>query len=139
VRFAATLLAQKLSERYGLELTVAEEDRLAGSNAIALGEPDAGARTLASLPAPAARPEAYALRVGAGGAAIAAGDRRGLVYGVETLLQMLEESQGRVSAPACLVQDAPRLAFRGVHLFLPARDQLEYTRRLIRTCWYPCA
>ena len=137
VRFSASLLSEKLGERYGLEPAVAEIDAVSSTDAIVVGQ--AGVIGQSALPPPTApkSPEAYAMRVDAAAATIAAGDRRGLVYGVETLLQLLEESEGRVSAPACLVKDAPRLAFRGVHLFLPARDQIEYTTRLIRYLLVP--
>lgn len=136
VHFAAELLTSKLAEKYGLCLTVVEDGQVPAGGAIAIH------RTTDQGPAPAPlsppnRPEAYAVRIDDGQAVIAAGDRRGLVYGVEAFLQLLEEDRTRVSAPACLVEDAPRLAFRGVHLFLPARDQLEYTRRLIRYLLVP--
>ncbi|MFC1525738.1 family 20 glycosylhydrolase [Candidatus Latescibacterota bacterium] len=136
-RFAASLLVEKLDERFGLGLTVSEDAAVGPMQVIVVARPEAIGPAAAALPATADQAEAYAMRVDAAAAAVAAGDRRGLVYGVEALLQLLEESEGGVSAPACLVVDAPRLAFRGAHLFLPARDQIEYTKRLIRYLLVP--
>ncbi|MFA6108787.1 MAG: family 20 glycosylhydrolase [Candidatus Latescibacterota bacterium] len=135
ISFAADLLTSKLDERYGLRLTVAEKGHVPAGCAIAIGR-SKGRPGPPYLPPPSWS-ETYCLRIDDGYAALAATDRRGLIYGVETFLQLLEERETQVSAPACRVEDVPRLPFRGVHLFLPARDQLEYTRRLIRYLLVP--
>ncbi|MFH1569767.1 MAG: beta-N-acetylhexosaminidase, partial [Gemmatimonadota bacterium] len=137
-RFAAALLAGKLEERLGLRLAVREDGDLSSPHALCLQpRTAAGAGGRVSAPGPASEPESYALQIDAGGATVAAGDRRGLVYAVETLLQLLEEHDGALRAPACRIEDAPRLPFRGVHLFLPARDQIGYFKRLVRYLLVP--
>ncbi|MBN1641694.1 MAG: family 20 glycosylhydrolase [Anaerolineae bacterium] len=137
-RFAATLLAEKLGETYGWTVPVTgKEGQAPAPGAIWIGEPGAfPARRRAALLAPSA-PESYVLDVRAEEAILLAGDRRGLVYGVETLLQLLAAGDPAPSAAPCLIRDAPRLPFRGVHLFLPARDQIAFAKRLIRYLLVP--
>ena len=151
-RFAAELLSEKVSERFGLQMAVVASDAVRSDLAICVGapgtagevgaappDPEAAAISVGgpgTTPPPADEPESYAVRVEAAGATIAAHGRRGLVYGVEALLQLLERrddgGSAAVAADACLIEDTPRLAFRGAHLFLPARDQIDYFKRLVR-------
>ena len=48
--------------------------------------------------------------------------------GGETLLKLFRDG----SFPVCTVEDAPFVPFRGVHLYLPAPDQINFTKRLPR-------
>ena len=70
----------------------------------------------------------YRLDVGADGAEIRASDLRGFVQGVETLIKLVRD--GKI--PTCHIEDAPFCVFRGVHLFLPAPDQMDFCKRLIK-------
>ncbi len=136
-RFAAMLLAEELAARFGLALPVVAREDLAPRTVWvgALGS-DRGAPPGDALKVPSG-PEGYALRTDAGGAVLRAGDRRGLLYGAGALLELLQPEAGGLVAPSRLIRDEPRLPFRGVHLFLPAPDQLDYTRRLIRHLLVP--
>ncbi|HLZ47336.1 MAG TPA: family 20 glycosylhydrolase, partial [Candidatus Limnocylindria bacterium] len=58
--------------------------------------------------------EAYALDVTPDRIEIAARDRRGLVYGAQTLRQLASASPGAI--PAVRIDDAPRFRWRGLHL-----------------------
>lgn len=69
----------------------------------------------------------YTLSVSEEGVILSASDRKGFVQGVETVFKLLNEK----GLPFCKVSDAPFCEFRGVHLFLPAEDQMEFTKRLI--------
>ncbi len=59
---------------------------------------------------------------------IAASDLRGFVMGAETLIKLIDNGQ----IPVCTIKDAPFMNFRGVHLYLPAPDQLDFAKRLIK-------
>ena len=59
---------------------------------------------------------------------INAADLRGFVQGVETLVKLIDGD----TVPACQIEDDPFCAFRGVHLFLPAPDQMDFAKRLIK-------
>ncbi len=69
-------------------------------------------------------PEAYVLDIGGDGIIIEGGSQAGVLYGVETLLQLLPSSVygGGVALPtmvgACRVEDAPRFEYRGFMLDL---------------------
>jgi hypothetical protein len=136
--FAATMLAEKLEETFGWTVPVTREQGQAlPAGTILIGKPGELLHLASTdLPSPE-RQEGYTLKVEAQGATILAADRRGLIHGVETLLQLLTLSDQAPAAAPCLIQDAPRMPFRGVHLFLPARDQIEYTKRLIRYLLVP--
>ena len=134
--FAASMLADKLGENCGWEIPVVREGGEKPVGAILVGRPGESASLDAVGLASPEKEEGYALKVEAEGVAILAGDRRGLVYGAETFLQLLG-TEDRMTAAPCVVEDAPRLQFRGAHLFLPARDQLDYAKRLIRYLLVP--
>jgi hypothetical protein len=57
--------------------------------------------------------ESYEIVVNKNGAEIRAKSSAGLYYGVQTLLQMVEETNGEAVLPAARVQDWPALAYRG--------------------------
>lgn len=64
-------------------------------------------------------PEGYRLEVRPGRIEIRARTGAGAFYAMQTLRQLLPvraEPQGRLSVPACLIEDAPRFAYRGMHL-----------------------
>jgi len=110
----ARFLAEHIEARWGLRLPV----NAAGRAGIAL-------RRRAGLPA-----EAYSLRCDRRGLVIE-GDERGLFYGAQTLLQMLRREDDHVTAPAVRVHDAPVARVRGLHIYMPGRDNLGYCKRLL--------
>jgi hypothetical protein len=135
--FAAAMLAEKLQETFGRNVPVAQEEKQVRAGTILIGKPGESTLLASAGPPSPGRPEGYALEVEAQRVAILAADRRGLIYGVESFLQLLAAGDRAPAAAPCLVVDAPRLPFRGVHLFLPAREQIDYTKRLIRHLLVP--
>ena len=77
---------------------------------------------------PAIAAGGYRLSVREGGIMLAASDLRGFVQSGETLIKLIRNGE----IPACDVEDTPFCAFRGVHLFLPAPDQMDFCKRLIK-------
>ena len=132
-RFAAGLFAEKVAERFGISLDTVEcgEGEMP-VGAILLGRPGETATLDREQGSRDLKPEGYALTVGGSGVRLLAPDRRGLIYGAETLLQLLQPTDGGASAEACTIDDHPRMEFRGVHIYLPARDEIPYAKRLIR-------
>jgi len=112
---AGQILKEKFFERTGITLT---ED----SNGDILLITDA------SVPADGCR-----LEVNRDGARISASNLRGFVYGAETFLKLVTAD----GIPAVTVDDAPMVPFRGVHLFIPSEDKMEFARRLIKYCLSP--
>lgn len=64
---------------------------------------------------------------------IYASDRRGLIYGVETVLQMIKGDK----IIECEITDSPYMPLRGVHLGLPPREEIPFFYRLIRYLLVP--
>lgn len=60
--------------------------------------------------------------------AIRASNLRGFVMGVETLLKLIDDYM----IPEVSIRDEPAHAFRGVHLFIPSMENMDYAKRLIK-------
>ena len=73
-------------------------------------------------------PDGYLLDVNKDGAVITAQNHRGLVMGAETLVKLATKNGIR----AAKISDSPRLPFRGVHLFVPSAESMEFANRLIK-------
>jgi hexosaminidase len=61
------------------------------------------------------RDEAYQLKVTAHSISIS-GERSGVFYGVQSLLQLIHENGRQLSVPAVMINDAPNFAYRGLML-----------------------
>ena len=107
---AAAILCDKFTEATGIELSVCSEGRIVFTSDDTIPE------------------NGYKLSVTSEQIRISASDLRGFVMGVETLVKLVD---GR-RIPVCSVEDAPFMNFRGVHLFLPAPDQMDFAKRLIK-------
>ncbi len=69
----------------------------------------------------------FRLEIREDGAEIYASDLRGFVYGAETVVKLFEKG----TLPICRISDKPAMAFRGVHLWLPARENIPFFKRLV--------
>jgi hypothetical protein len=76
--------------------------------------------------------EGYLLRMAEDGVVIAGAEVRGLFYGVQTFLQMIERQGRSLAVPCGRTIDQPVHPFRGVHLYIPPRREIPYVKRLIR-------
>jgi len=110
VVFAARLLTERFEEEFGRRPRLVEEG---GEGSIVISKD------------PSVGPEGYRLEMGRR-SVLAAPDRRGLVYGVESLVQLLR------SGVRCSVEDGPAMDLRGVHLYMPGRKDLDFFKRLVR-------
>lgn len=75
----------------------------------------------------------YCLRVDQDGVVISAADRKGMVQGIETVLKLATD--GKI--PYCQIDDEPFCEFRGVHLFLPAEEEMDFAKMLVRDLLSP--
>ncbi len=107
---ALPVLQEKLAEQTGISTVVAAEGkiRLCEDREV----PEGG----------------YRLTVGAENIFLHAADLRGFVQGAEVLCKLVRAGE----VPACQLNDAPFCPFRGVHLYLPAPDQMDFAKRLIK-------
>ena len=122
-RFAADWLRGRLSEAFDLQLPVRH-----------LSEPAAalpGTIALAKLAGGAANQ--YAIHADADACSLAAADRLGLVYAVETLIRLVKDE----TIAAATLADQPFLTLRGVHIGLPERSEIPFVKRLIKELLVP--
>lgn len=62
------------------------------------------------------QPEGYKLSVTAKRIKITGHDEAGVFYGLQSLIQLLKVSGGKVTVRSCAIIDYPRFAYRGMHL-----------------------
>lgn len=60
--------------------------------------------------------EAYSISIGKEGIAISSYDNKGALYGVQTLLQLIEEHKNDLQLPYLDIEDEPKFGYRGMHL-----------------------
>jgi len=75
--------------------------------------------------------EGYFLAVYDRYAAIIGADPHGVFYGVQSLLQLID-NLGCSSIPSMIVRDWPYKPIRGFHLYLPSRDNVGFLVRFIK-------
>ncbi|WP_018626210.1 beta-N-acetylhexosaminidase [Niabella aurantiaca] len=103
----AVYLKEQLLKQCGLALPVETAAAAGGENGIWL-QRDASVNKM---------PGAYVLEATEEGVIIRANDRPGIIYGIQTLLQVLPLSKaGNIALPLFTVTDHPRFAYRGMHL-----------------------
>ncbi len=79
----------------------------------------------------AAAPEAYTLSVTPDAIDLSASTHAGIFYGIQTLAQLIP-TDGRNAIPALIIQDAPRFAYRGMHLDVGRHFfSVEFVKRYI--------
>ncbi|MFO7668452.1 MAG: glycoside hydrolase family 20 zincin-like fold domain-containing protein, partial [Bacteroidales bacterium] len=84
------------------------------------------------------RPEGYQLVVTSSAVIVAGSDISGLFYGIQSLFQLVdyqgrgEGFQGRASIRGVLISDKPFKPFRGIHVYLPARDDIPFFKKFIK-------
>lgn len=79
---------------------------------------------------PAAKPESYTLTVDGGGVAIRGGDAAGVLYGIQTLRQLIPASphrQSSVRIPRARIADAPLFSYRGLQIDVARHFQSKQT------------
>ncbi len=124
------ILSAELLRLHGRKLPVL--DGAAGNVRLILENDRGAADVISTLPGASlyrqhAGPESYLLDAQKNGVTIVAATPRGLLYGVQTLLQMF---RGVELAGASII-DYPQLAFRGLHICLFPNTELAAVRQAI--------
>jgi len=117
LNFAANYLQERLLERFGIKLPIVED----GEKAIYLG-------CCQDI-----QKEGYKVSVKNDGVKLLASGRLGLLYAVETLVQLC--SKGKIQT--CEIEDYPYISIRGFHFGLPPREEIDFAKRLIRYVLIP--
>jgi len=132
----AGLLREEMRRLHGVQLSVSREAPARAAIILALANTPAGKSWLAKT---ASRElwrtkhngEAYLLEAGDSRAVLVAESPRGLVYGVQTLLQLVRPNasgEGMELAGARIV-DYPQLGFRGIHICIFPNTELAAVRQ----------
>ena len=67
--------------------------------------------------------EGYILQVTSKNAVVAANSRKGALFGLESLRQLIIVNVGKVTIQQAMVKDVPKFPFRGIKLYLPTIQQ----------------
>jgi hypothetical protein len=76
--------------------------------------------------------EGYILSVTEKSVLVAANNKNGALYGMESLRQIINEKDGKLTIPALFVKDSPQYAFRGIKLYLPGRENIQFFKRFVK-------
>jgi hypothetical protein len=137
--FLARFLTHELSDRYDQQPPVKRTSSWAGSERFIL---------MGSIQNPLVRQycaqhqveiteknpghEGYVLRVDESGVLIAGSDGAGAFYGLQSLRQLIVKADTGLEIRGASIRDWPDKPFRGVKLYLPGRDDIQFFRRFIR-------
>jgi hypothetical protein len=142
--FLAASLVNELGDRFGLHLkiqratTMRAETMSADSRAILMGsvqnplvmQVSAEMDLTSSLQGLGS--EGYVLRSGGNIVLVAGNDDRGAFYGLQSLRQLLTNDNGQLRLRGVQIRDWPDKPFRGIYLFLPGRDHIQFFKRFVR-------
>ncbi|MFV2066443.1 MAG: glycoside hydrolase family 20 zincin-like fold domain-containing protein [Pirellulales bacterium] len=137
----ARLLAHEMQRLHDVKLTVTSgaSSKPGPSITLALAGSPEGGTVLEKMagkvkwPPPRNAEEGYLLEVGSHEAVLFAESQRGLVYGCQTLLQLVRqgpEGKGKQFLGA-RIADSPQLGFRGVHICIFPNTELAAVRQMI--------
>jgi len=76
--------------------------------------------------------ESYILRADKNMVVIAGKDDHGAFYGLQSLRQLVVKEDKEVGFRGALIRDWPDKQFRGIYMFLPGRDNIQYFKRFVR-------
>lgn len=120
----ASYLQELLQAQLGIKLATKK---------LAIGETAAEGIYLKHNPAIATRNEMYVLQAGNGSITLSAQDINGIVYGQQTLLQLLPITPGKaITVEPVKITDFPQFAYRGMHLDVVRHTfPLEFVKKYI--------
>jgi hypothetical protein len=131
--FAAKMFSEKIREKYALDIPVRKMDQTQSFyKAIVFGQQGEIAGLDEYLDGKT-NAEGYQIKACQDRIYLKGADRRGLIYGTETLLLLMQD--GYIDTGT--VNDSPCLPIRGIHTSLPAREEIPFFKRLIRYCLAP--
>ncbi len=76
--------------------------------------------------------EGYILSVSENATVIASLTNSGSFNGLASLRQIIQKEPGDISLPQLIVKDSPQYPFRGIKLYLPGKENIQFFKRFIR-------
>ena len=136
-RFLARFLSAELVDRYQLAVRCCQADSVPADGFVIVGDTEnplvreaCRRRNIEVDDVPG--PEGYVLDVGPDGVVAAGRDFRGALYGMQSVLQLVQTRDGQTVVRGARVRDWPDKAFRGLRLYLPGKENLAFFRRFVR-------
>ncbi len=76
--------------------------------------------------------EGYILSITANSIVVAANNKKGALLGLQSLRQLIKRDERGISFPQLIVKDAPKYPFRGIKLYLPGKENIQFFKRFIK-------
>lgn len=76
--------------------------------------------------------EGYILSVSGNQVVVVANGKNGAFMGLASLRQLINKENHRLSIPGIMVKDSPKYAFRGIKLYLPGKENIQFFKRFIK-------
>ncbi|WP_316810112.1 glycoside hydrolase family 20 zincin-like fold domain-containing protein [Pedobacter heparinus] len=76
--------------------------------------------------------EGYILAVSGNTVVVAANSKNGAFMGLSSLRQLITKENNKISIPGIMVKDSPKYAFRGIKLYLPGKENIQFFKRFIK-------
>lgn len=76
--------------------------------------------------------EGYILSVSENNIVVAANTNSGALMGLASLRQIIHKENGNIFIPQLLVKDSPKYPFRGIKLYLPGKENIQFFKRFIK-------
>jgi hypothetical protein len=135
----AGMLANELSDRFGLHLKIEHAAALTANGRVIL----MGSLTNSLVQQCCAEmgliesvqgygPESYVLRTNNKIVLVAGNSDRGAFYGFQSLRQLFARDQSQLRLQGVQVHDWPDKPFRGIYMYLPGRDNIQFFKRFVR-------
>jgi len=77
-------------------------------------------------------PQGYILNVNDNSILIAGSDDVGAFYGLQSLRQLIKKQDKNLIVPKVKVKDFPYKPFRGLRIYVPGKDNLQFFKRFVR-------
>jgi len=77
-------------------------------------------------------PEGYILYIDSDTILVAGSDEAGAFYGLQSLRQIINKDTGTLLATGVQVRDWPYKPFRGLRIYVPGKDNLQFFKRFLR-------
>lgn len=134
----ARFLAHELGDRFDRHPRIERADRLElGARVIVMGSIESPLVRQCCVrmgvdPKNMPHAEGYVLGVRSNMLLVAGSDDRGAFWGLQSLRQLLFRQGEQVFARGVDIRDWPDKSFRGIYLYLPGCDNIQYFRRFVR-------
>lgn len=134
-RMAAQIVQSELRSSFGLSVPIVRQSRAwGGGTVVVFGIAGRKPQKVSAVVPPNVhapkKAEGYCVRVGQREAIVAGQDAQGVLYGAQTVCQLLRRDVHGVALLPAQVDDYPTLGWRGAHLFV-GKDALPFHTRLI--------